>query len=96
VTVRYLRRARHELDEQIGFIKAQNPAAAATLLAEVDAVLEYMATSGFELGSEQTLRRTSRCVRRWVVEPLLVFYVRRPWGLLVVRVRQGHQRPITE
>jgi plasmid stabilization system protein ParE len=34
-------------------------------------------------------------VRRWLVPPLALYYVRNADGVLVVRVRHGAQRPIT-
>jgi plasmid stabilization system protein ParE len=46
-------------------------------------------------GRSVTLR-SGRLVYRWVHPPLVIFYQRRGRDLVLVRVRHGAQRPLTE
>jgi plasmid stabilization system protein ParE len=93
VTVRFLAAARRELAGQLAYLNVVTPAAGPRLRAAVKHALELLEAGGVE-GPELVLR-DGRRVRRWLVPPLALFYVREKGGVLVVRVRHGAQRPIT-
>jgi plasmid stabilization system protein ParE len=94
VKIRYLRVARRELDTQIDYLLERNPRAADALDRAITQALEDLAAGRLE-GSEHRLRASGRRVQRWYVEPLMLYYQRRPTELVVLRVRHHAQRPIT-
>jgi plasmid stabilization system protein ParE len=92
VTVRFLAAARRELASQLAYLNVVAPVAGPRLRAAVKYALELLEAGGVE-GPELVLR-DGRHVRRWLVPPLTLFYVRENEGVLIVRVRHGAQRPI--
>jgi plasmid stabilization system protein ParE len=94
VKIRYLRVARRELDAQIDYLLERNPRAADALDRAITQALEDLAAGRLD-GSEHRLRASGRRVRRWYVEPLMLYYQRRPTELVVLRVPHHAQRPIT-
>jgi plasmid stabilization system protein ParE len=93
VTVRFSKLAREELATQLAYLAATNPFAAARLGKAVRRALE---TLDADVADSAALElRDGRRVRRWLVPPLALFYVRRGEIVFVVRVRHGAQRPIT-
>ncbi|HEU4411660.1 MAG TPA: type II toxin-antitoxin system RelE/ParE family toxin [Polyangiaceae bacterium] len=93
MTVRFLAVARRELAGQLAYMNVVAPAAGPRLRAAVKYALDLLEAGGVD-GPELMLR-DGRRVRRWLVPPLVLFYVREKKGVLVVRVRHGAQRPIT-
>jgi len=67
--------ARRELAAQLMFLAARSPEAAVRLTGEVQSALQRLDAGVLE-GAPLRLR-SGRQVRRWLVSPLLVFYVRR-------------------
>jgi plasmid stabilization system protein ParE len=94
VTVRILKIAQQELAAQLAWLATVNPTAARQLLDDVQAALTLM-DSGVVDGAEVVLK-SGRRVRRWLVLPLVIFYVRRGATVSVIRIRHGSQRPITQ
>lgn len=92
--IRYLRPAHRELDAQIDYLLERNPRAAAALDQAIIQALADLAAGRMD-GSEHRLRASGRRVRRWYVEPVMLYYQRRPTELVVLRVRHHAQRPIT-
>ncbi len=91
---RYVRAAIRDLSRQVEYILECNPSAADALERAVEQVLAGIADQRLD-GTEHTLRASGRRVRRWYVPPLMIYYVRRPDEIVVLRVRHHAQRPIT-
>jgi plasmid stabilization system protein ParE len=91
--IRYTAAARRELGGKLAYLAADNADAADRLEVDVLLALQLLDAGGVD-GPELVLR-DGRRVRRWLVPPLALYYVRNADGVLVVRVRHGAQRPIT-
>lgn len=91
--IRYADVARRELVAQLAYLASVNADAADRLEAAVARDLALL-DSGVADGPVVVLG-DKRQVRRWLVPPLVLFYIRRRRGeVYVVRVRHGAQRPI--
>jgi plasmid stabilization system protein ParE len=84
--------ARTALRSQREWLAERNPLAAMRLLGRLEEALTLL-TEGL-LEGPTTRLRTGRSVRKWVVAPLVLYYVRRDHEVIVLRVRHGAQRPI--
>lgn len=92
MTVRFLPVARRELAGQLAYLNVVALAAGPRLIGAVRSALGVREAGSVD-GPESVLRGGRR-VRRWLVLPLVLFYVRDEQGVLVLRARHGAQRPM--
>jgi plasmid stabilization system protein ParE len=92
--IRYAPVAKRELVGQLAYLASVNPDAADRLEAEVARALALLDTGTVD--GPRVVLSDRRQAHRWLVPPLLIFYLRRRRGeVYVLRVRHGAQRPIT-
>jgi plasmid stabilization system protein ParE len=91
--VSYTQEAVADFVEAITYLHERNPAAAASLDAEIAQCIERPAAQEFD-GPVSRLR-SGVLVRSWAVAPFRIYYQRHPDDLLIVRVYHQARRPIT-
>jgi plasmid stabilization system protein ParE len=79
--------------DAITYLFERNPAAAASLDAEITVCVERLANREFD-GPFSRLR-SGAVVQSWAVPPFRIYYQRHPDELLIVRVYHEARRPIT-
>lgn len=90
---RLTREARRELSALLARYASASPAGARRLRHEVYDALGLLA-AGHGEGPHVRLLGTSRSLRRWLVEPLALYYDREGRTVVVRRVRHQRDEPI--
>lgn len=85
--------AEADLDAHLEWLEEHNPAAAARFLGAFEHALALL-RDGWAEGPPSALV-TGEPVRRWVVSPLVLYYVREGDTLVVLRAPHERQEPIT-
>ena len=92
MTVLISEQAEEDLEESLSHIYERNPAAALKLARKVFAALSLLSAADVDGPSVQLT--TGEIVRRWLVSPFRIYYVRDGDELRVVRIYHHARRPL--
>jgi plasmid stabilization system protein ParE len=93
MTVEWSTRERRAFLEHLKYLAARDQGAALREGWRIRSTLEWFADLGVD-GVETRIAGWPRALRKWPMDPFIVYYERRPSALYVVRLHHAARRPI--